>query len=131
MSGPLASLKVLDFSTLLPGPFATLLLADMGEPVEAHRLVLGAFERVSSILGRAHPLLEPYVRTLKRVAGLLGLKEEEAALSVQLMRLSDIPKDHSESDPVKSHEIRSSFEPSRPSPIDENDPQRRCRCSIM
>ncbi|HCE38903.1 MAG TPA: carnitine dehydratase, partial [Alcanivorax sp.] len=33
MSGPLASLKVLDFSTLLPGPFATLLLADMGAEV--------------------------------------------------------------------------------------------------
>lgn len=33
MSGPLASLKILDFSTLLPGPFASLLLADMGADV--------------------------------------------------------------------------------------------------
>ncbi|MDP9517367.1 CaiB/BaiF CoA transferase family protein [Pseudomonas protegens] len=33
MLGPLASLKVLDFSTLLPGPFASLLLADMGAEV--------------------------------------------------------------------------------------------------
>lgn len=33
MNGPLASLKVLDFSTLLPGPFASLLLADMGAEV--------------------------------------------------------------------------------------------------
>ena len=33
MSGPLASLKVLDFSTLLPGPFASLMLADMGADV--------------------------------------------------------------------------------------------------
>ena len=33
MVGPLASLKVLDFSTLLPGPFASLLLADMGAEV--------------------------------------------------------------------------------------------------
>ncbi len=33
MNGPLASLKVLDFSTLLPGPFASLLLADMGARV--------------------------------------------------------------------------------------------------
>ncbi|WP_017902136.1 CaiB/BaiF CoA transferase family protein [Pseudomonas asplenii] len=32
-SGPLASLKILDFSTLLPGPFASLLLADMGAEV--------------------------------------------------------------------------------------------------
>lgn len=33
MTGPLASLKVLDFSTLLPGPFASLLLADLGAEV--------------------------------------------------------------------------------------------------
>ncbi|MCK1794196.1 CaiB/BaiF CoA transferase family protein [Pseudomonas violetae] len=33
MLGPLASLKILDFSTLLPGPFASLLLADMGAHV--------------------------------------------------------------------------------------------------
>ena len=32
MKGPLSSLKVLDFSTL-PGPFASLLLADMGADV--------------------------------------------------------------------------------------------------
>jgi crotonobetainyl-CoA:carnitine CoA-transferase CaiB-like acyl-CoA transferase len=33
MHGPLSSLRVLDFSTLLPGPFASLLLADMGAEV--------------------------------------------------------------------------------------------------
>lgn len=33
MPGPLTSLKVLDFSTLLPGPYATMLLADMGAEV--------------------------------------------------------------------------------------------------
>lgn len=33
MAGPLSSLKILDFSGLLPGPFGTLLLADMGAEV--------------------------------------------------------------------------------------------------
>lgn len=33
MAGPLSSLKVLDFSTLLPGPFATMFLADLGADV--------------------------------------------------------------------------------------------------
>jgi alpha-methylacyl-CoA racemase len=33
MPGPLSSLKVLDFSGLLPGPFGTMLLADMGADV--------------------------------------------------------------------------------------------------
>ena len=33
MPSPLHSLKVLDFSTLLPGPYATLLLADLGAEV--------------------------------------------------------------------------------------------------
>jgi len=33
MPGPLSSLKILDFSTLLPGPFASMMLADMGAEV--------------------------------------------------------------------------------------------------
>ncbi len=33
MPGPLASLRILDFTTLLPGPFATMALADMGAAV--------------------------------------------------------------------------------------------------
>ncbi|NVK24206.1 MAG: CoA transferase [Gammaproteobacteria bacterium] len=33
MSSPLSGLKVLDFSTLLPGPFASMMLADMGADV--------------------------------------------------------------------------------------------------
>ena len=32
-NGPLASLKILDFSTLVPGPFASMILADLGADV--------------------------------------------------------------------------------------------------
>ena len=33
MAGPLAKLQVLDFTTLLPGPFASMILADLGASV--------------------------------------------------------------------------------------------------
>ena len=33
MSVPLSSLKILDFSTLLPGPFASMMLADLGAEI--------------------------------------------------------------------------------------------------
>ncbi|NWN92243.1 CoA transferase [Marinobacter adhaerens] len=69
MAGPLASMKVLDFSTLLPGPYATMLLADMGaeilriEAPDRPDLVKvmppfdGKFSTASSYLGRGKQIL--------------------------------------------------------------------------
>ncbi len=54
MPGPLAGLKVLDFSTLLPGPFATLALADLG--AEVLRITAPGRPDLNDLLG---PLLAP------------------------------------------------------------------------
>jgi len=45
MTKPLNSMKVLDFSTLLPGPFATMMLADLGAEV----LTIQAPDRVDLV----------------------------------------------------------------------------------
>ncbi|MGY2201941.1 CaiB/BaiF CoA transferase family protein [Pseudomonas gingeri] len=91
MQGPLASLKVLDFSTLLPGPFASLLLADMGADVlrieSPSRLdllrVLPPHDQGTSA---AHAYLNRNKRSLA-----LDLKQAEAVAIVhQLVREYDI-----------------------------------------
>lgn len=48
MAGPLAGLKILDFSTLLPGPYATLLLADLGADVL--RIVSGSRPDLAALM---------------------------------------------------------------------------------
>ena len=60
MTGPLSSLKILDFSTLLPGPYGTMMLADMGAEVVSVEAVspkgLGfdeAFVPMRQYLGRS------------------------------------------------------------------------------
>ncbi len=76
----LTSLKVLDFSTLLPGPYATMMLADMGadviwvEPIKtkaalieatAMRSYLGRSKRSISInlkADKAHQIIESLIQ---------------------------------------------------------------------
>ena len=48
MPGPLQGLKILDFTTLLPGPFATMILADMGADVL--RVLSGSYPDMASFL---------------------------------------------------------------------------------
>ena len=91
MAAPLANLKILDFSTLLPGPYATMMLADMGAEVlriEApDRVDLakvmppfdGKFSTTISYLGRGKQTLQ------------LNLKQPESVEKVkQLVQDYDI-----------------------------------------
>jgi alpha-methylacyl-CoA racemase len=55
MAGPLKGIKILDFTTLLPGPFATMMLADM--VAEVLRIVSGSRPDPASIVPPCIPLL--------------------------------------------------------------------------
>ena len=48
MPGPLNDLKILDFTTLLPGPYATMMLADMG--AEVLRVLSGSRPDLASFM---------------------------------------------------------------------------------
>lgn len=91
MSGPLSQIKVLDFSTLLPGPYATMLLADMGADV----LRVEAPDRLD--LTRVMPPLEDGVSTAhtflnrgKRSLGLDLKKEGSADIIKRLVKDYDV-----------------------------------------
>ncbi len=74
MAGPLTSLKVLDFSTLLPGPYATMLLADMGAEV----LRIEAPDRVD--LTRVMP---PHDAGVSTAHGFLSRGKKSLALNLK------------------------------------------------
>jgi alpha-methylacyl-CoA racemase len=91
MPGPLSSLKVLDFSTLLPGPYATMMLADMGADV----VRVEAPDRLD--LTRVMPphdgdtsTAHAYLNRGKRSIGLDLKKEGSAAKVLELVRDYDI-----------------------------------------
>ncbi|MBC7185335.1 MAG: CoA transferase [Marinobacter sp.] len=85
MAGPLSSLKVLDFSTLLPGPYATMMLADMGAEV----LRVEAPDRVD--LTRVMPPHDAGVSTahgfLNRGKKSLGLNLKEEGSAEKILEL--------------------------------------------
>jgi crotonobetainyl-CoA:carnitine CoA-transferase CaiB-like acyl-CoA transferase len=85
MPSPLHSLKVLDFSTLLPGPYATLLLADLGAEV----LRIEAPDRVDLTkvmppFDGAHSTAFSYLTRGKRSLA-LDLKQPEAVDQVKTL----------------------------------------------
>ena len=91
MSGPLSTLKVLDFTTLLPGPFGTMVLADLGAEVvrvesptrpDMVRLIPPMVEGVSA----AHA----YLNRSKRTMAVDLKKPEGVALIHELVKDYDI-----------------------------------------
>lgn len=93
MSGPLKKLKILDFSTLLPGPYATAYLADMGadvlQVVSGSRPDLSDFEP-PYISGTKLTACSAYLRRNKR-SMTLNLKDPRAMEIIhRLLRNYDI-----------------------------------------
>jgi len=91
MAGPLSTLKVLDFTTLLPGPFGTLVLADLGAEVlriespsrpDIVRMMPPMVEGVSA----AHA----YLNRSKRAMAIDLKKPEGVALVHELVKDYDI-----------------------------------------
>lgn len=84
MAGPLAGLKVLDFSTLLPGPYGTMMLGDMG--AEVTRVVAPGRE---PLRGAVNPLDAVLARNKRSI--FVDLKQPESRPVIErLLKQSDI-----------------------------------------
>lgn len=91
MSGPLTGLKVLDFTTLLPGPFATMNFADMGSDVL--RIVSGSRPDAAAMLPPFLPGTDisfsvPYLQRGKRCMT-LNLKDSRAVRIIHQLLLDE------------------------------------------
>ena len=76
MAGPLQGLKVLDFTTLLPGPFATMVLSDLG--AEVLRIVSGSRPDLTA-------LMPPYIEgtELSTASAYLGRGKRSMTLNLK------------------------------------------------
>ncbi len=83
MPGPLKGLKVLDFTTLLPGPYATLMLADMG--AEVLRVVSGTRLDLTT-------LLPPFIgkENISAILAYLGRGKRSLTLNLKDLRAVEI-----------------------------------------
>jgi alpha-methylacyl-CoA racemase len=78
-SGPLAGLRIVEFAGIGPGPFACMLLADMGaEVVTLDRI--GARKNLKSVAGRGRTVVEIDLKDTASIAQVLDLLEHADAL---------------------------------------------------
>lgn len=91
MSGPLSSLKVLDFSTLLPGPFGTLVLADLGaEVLRVESPTRPDMVRMMPPFVEGQSAVHGYLNRSKRSLGVDLKKEGASELIYALVKEYDI-----------------------------------------
>jgi len=83
MEGPLNSLKILDFTTLLPGPFGTMMLADMGADV----IRIESPDKPDLVR-----LLPPYVDGVSAAFAYLNRSKRSLALNLKSGEAIDIIK---------------------------------------
>ncbi len=77
MAGPLEHLKILDFSTLLPGPYATMVLTDLG--ADTLKVVSGSRPDLAT-------LMPPYIPGTKISANLAWLGRGKRSLTLNLKK---------------------------------------------
>jgi len=75
MAGPLKQLKILDFSTLLPGPFATMCLADLGADVL--QIVSGSRLDLADVL-------PPFIKGTKISSAAAYLRRNKRSMTLNL-----------------------------------------------
>ena len=75
MKGALSNVKVLDFTTLLPGPYATLMMADMGADV----LKISSPSKLDLVLEK-----EPFFEDTNKSANLLWLNRNKKTMALNL-----------------------------------------------
>lgn len=90
-SGPLLGLKILDFTRLLPGPLATLLMADMGaEVIKVESPSFYDYTRDMPPMQNGESMAYLALNRSKRSLCLDYTQEEGKALVIELIRESDV-----------------------------------------
>jgi alpha-methylacyl-CoA racemase len=79
-SGPLAGVRIVEFAGIGPGPFAAMLLADMGAEVVRLDRPSASGVKASPVLSRSRTSLAVDLKNAAEVAGILELLDEADAL---------------------------------------------------